>query len=62
MKTKEEVEELLKNAENMRDLDYKQMGTLMEDEEGNADEILSIRASSDRLTGAIQSYKLVLGI
>ena len=61
MKTKEEIEAMIVQAEQMQSLDRKEIAQLMEDEESNADEILTVQASLDRLTGSIQAYKYVLG-
>jgi septation ring formation regulator EzrA len=62
MKSKEEVETLLKAAEDDRALLGRQLSRLLEDEEENAAEIVQCQADIDRNVGAVQAYKTVLRV
>ena len=60
MRSQAEVESLKKQAENMIELDRKELGRLLENREENEDEILTVEHSIDRLVGSIQAYNMIL--
>ena len=60
MRSQAEVESLKKQAEDMIELDRKELGRLLENREENLDEILTVEHSIDRLVGSIQAYNMIL--
>jgi len=60
MRSQAEVESLKKQAEDMIELDRKELGRLLENREENEDEILTVEHSIDRLVGSIQAYNMIL--